>query len=77
MNEKDLIEIKLKYSDGEEKTLVKQGLVVEFETDKKDEDLVNTTFHMLNISGVDMRMVVMSIVQLGVKLGMFDGEEID
>lgn len=72
--DKELIEIKMIFSNGEEK-IVKQGMVVEFETVKEDKDLVETLYHMLNISGADLRMAVMSMVELGVKLGMFDDEE--
>ena len=72
--DKELIEIKMTFSNGEEK-LVKQGMIVDFETVKEDEELVETVFHMLNISGADLRMAVMSMVELGAKLGMFDDEE--
>lgn len=73
--DKELTEIKMTFSNGEER-LVKQGMVVDFETVKEDEELVETVFHMLNISGADLRMAVMSMVKLGVKLGMFDDEEV-
>ena len=72
--DKELTEIKMTFSNGEEK-IVKQGMVVEFETVEDDKDLVKTLYHMLNISGADLRMVVMSMVELGAKLGMFDDEE--
>ena len=72
--DKELTEIKMTFSNGEEK-LVKQGMVVEFETVENDKDLVETLYHMLNISGADLRMAVMSMVELGIKLGMFDDEE--
>lgn len=72
--DKELTEIKMTFSNGEEK-LVKQGMIVDFETVKEDEELVETVFHMLNISGADLRMAVMSMVELGAKLGMFDDEE--
>ena len=72
--DKELTEIKMTFSNGEEK-LVKQGMVVEFEAHKEDKDLVDTTFHMLNISGADLNLVVMSILELGAKLGIFDDEE--
>ena len=72
--DKELTEIKMTFSNGEEK-IVKQGMVVEFETVKEDKDLVETLYHMLNMSGADLRMAVMSMVELGAKLGMFDDEE--
>lgn len=72
--DKELTEIKMTFSNGEEK-IVKQGMVVEFETVKEDKDLVEALCHMLNISCADLRMVVMSMVELGAKLGMFDDEE--
>ena len=72
--DKELTEIKITFSNGEEK-LVKQGMVVEFEAHKEDKDLVDTIFHMLNISGADLNLVVMSILELGAKLGIFNDEE--
>ena len=70
--DKELIEIKIKYDNGEEK-IVKQGAVINFEALEDDE--VNATFHFLGISGQDLNLLVTSVVQLGMKLGMFDDEE--
>ena len=74
--DKELIEIKMTFSNGEEK-LVKQGMVVDFEAVEDDKDLVETIYHFLNMSGADLRMAVMSMVELGAKLGMFDDEEVE
>lgn len=70
--DKELVEIKIKYDNGEEK-IVKQGAVINFE--ELEDDEVNTTFHFLGISGQDLNLLVTSVVQLGMKLGMFDDEE--
>lgn len=72
--DKELTEIKMTFSNGEEK-IIKQGMVVEFEAHKEDKDVVDTTFHMLNISGADLNLVVMSILELAAKLGIFDTNE--
>jgi hypothetical protein len=72
--DKELTEIKMTFSNGEEK-IIKQGMVVEFEADKEDKNVVDTTFHMLNISGADLNLVVMSILELAAKLGIFDTNE--
>ena len=52
---------------------MKQGAVINFEALEDDE--VNATFHFLGISGQDLNLLVTSVVQLGMKLGMFDDEE--
>lgn len=75
---REITEVKVKYSDGEEK-LIKQGMVVEFKTIEKDKEFVETVYHLLNISGAELRIAVMSMLDLGIKLGMFNkkGEKKD
>ena len=69
--EKELVEIKVKYDNGEEK-IVKQGAVIGFDY---TDDEVETTFHFVNISGQELNMVVTAVVELGMRLGMFNTKE--
>ena len=72
--ERSAEDIIILYDDGTVKRLDK-GVVIHFkdknpETDK--DGMVGMTFDMLEINSRDLGLVVSSIMQLGLELGMFD-----
>ena len=70
--DKELVEVKIKFDNGEEKILKKAMVVVFEEVEQHEEDLVDTTFHLLNMAGGDLKMAIMAMAELGIRLGMFE-----
>lgn len=68
MDEKNAKRILVEFEDGSTKEITK-GFVGSF-TDG-DSDTVTSTFDLVGMSGKDLMMMVMSIIQLGDKLGLF------
>ncbi len=73
MDEKDIEKIKLQFEGGEE-TEIKKGFVAEI---VEGEEAATVTFHMVGMSGKDLTILVTSVIQLGDRLGMFNGMEGD
>ena len=76
-SERSAEDIVILYDDGSVKRLDK-GIVIYFKdkNPKTDKDgTIGMTFDMLEINSRDLGLIVTSIVQLGLELGMFDGEE--
>lgn len=75
---KEITEIKVKYSDGEEKT-TKKCLIVDLNEIKREENLVKIQYDLVNVSGQDLDVLVWAMVDLGLKMGVFDkkGEKKD
>lgn len=76
MNEdKTVKRITVEYESGETRTIEK-GLLARYKDD--DGETATVTFDMVGVAGKDLLMVVMSMVQLGERLGFFkDGPEED
>lgn len=73
-SERSAEDIVVLYDDGTVKRLDK-GIVIHFEdkNPETDEDgTVGMTFDMLEMNSRDLGLVVTSIMQLGLELGMFD-----
>jgi len=73
-SERSAEDIIILYDDGTVKRLDK-GMVIHFkdknpETDK--DGMVDMTFEMLEMNSRDLGLIVTSIMQLGLELGMFD-----
>lgn len=73
--EKSAIKITVAYDDGSTQDLDK-GLVFRL-TEKPEAEQVEITAEMVSMSGKDLYTVVGAAVELGVKLGMFNGLEDD
>ena len=75
---KEITEVKVKYSDGEEKT-TKKCLIVDLNEIKREENLVKIQYDLVNVSGQDLDVLVWAMVDLGLKMGVFDkkGEKKD
>lgn len=73
-SERSVEDIILLYDDGTVKRLDK-GMVIHFkdknpETDKENE--IGMTFDLLEMKGQDLGLVVTSVLQFGMEMGMFD-----
>lgn len=73
--EKSAVKITVTYDDGTTKDLEK-GLVWCL-TDKPEDEQVEITAEMVAMSGKDLFTVVSAAIEMGVKLGMFNGMEGD
>ena len=73
--EKNAVKITVTYDDGSTKDLEK-GLVWSL-TDKPEDEQVEVTAEMVAMSGKDLYTVVGAAVELGMRLGMFNGSEDD
>ena len=71
MDEKDIEKIKLQFEDGEE-TEIKKGFVAEIIEGK---EAATITFHMAGMGGKDLTLLVSSVIQLGDRIGLFNGME--
>ncbi len=69
MDNRDIEKIKIEYTDGTE-VAFKKGFVAEIVEGNED---ATVTFHMAGMGGKDLFMLVESVVQLGDRLGMFNG----
>ena len=69
MEEKNIEKIVIHYDNGEENTIHK-GIKEDTESEEATLD-----FTMCHISGRDLEMIVMGCLQLGERLGMFDGRK--
>ena len=73
-SERSAEDIIILYDDGTVKRLDK-GMVIRFEDKNPETDkdgMVDMTFDMLEINSRDLGLIVTSIMQLGLELGMFD-----
>ena len=75
---REITEVKVKYSDGEEK-ITKKCLIVDLNEIKREENLVKIQYDLVNVSGEDLDVLVWAMVDLGLKMGVFDkkGEKKD
>ncbi len=71
MDDKDIEKIKLQFEGGEE-TEIKKGFVAEI---VEGEEAATVTFHMVGMGGKDLTLLATSVIQLGDRLGMFNGME--
>lgn len=71
MDERDIEKIKMQFEGGEEAE-IKKGFVAEI---IEGEEAATVTFHMVGMGGKDLTLLVTSVIQLGGRLGMFDGME--
>ncbi len=70
--ERTVRNITLTYEDGSTE-VVEKGLVLSFT--EHEGGNVKARFNMLSITGKDLYMVVMAMMQLGDKMGFFNKEE--
>lgn len=66
--EKNAKRIVIEFDDGTEKVLEK-GACINF---TEDDGEANVSFDFINFSGRDLELLVRAVLELGVKLGMFD-----
>lgn len=68
---REITEVKVKYSDGEEK-ITKKCLIVDLNEIKREENLVKIQYDLVNVSRQDLDVLVWAMVDLGLKMGVFD-----
>lgn len=74
---KDIKNITVNYDNGEIETL-NRGVVVNFDEIDNEEETIKVRYHMCNIKGKDLHLIVNAVVALAQKLGMPDEEcEVD
>ena len=52
---------------------ISKGFVAQF-TENEEDDTITSTFDMVGKSGKDLEMLVLSVMELGMKLGLFGKE---
>ena len=52
---------------------ISKGFVAQF-TENEEDDTFTSTFDMVGMSGKDLEMLVLSVMELGMKLGLFGKE---
>ncbi len=72
MEERTAKRIVIEYEDAPTREISK-GFVAQF-TENEEDDTITSTFDMVGMSGKDLEMMVLSIIQLGMKLGLFGKE---
>lgn len=70
MNERTIEKIFVHYENGEVKE-VEKGAVISFGIDEENYEY-SVVFDMLKISGQDLQQLVMSVLELGNRIGMFE-----
>ena len=73
MEEKNIEKIVIHYDNGEENTIHK-GFMCDIKEDTESGE-ATLDFTMCHISGRDLEMIVMGCLELGERLGMFDGRK--
>ena len=68
--EKDIEKIVLHYSDGTTKE-VSKGFIAGMKVDEANQQAA-MTFSMVHIGGKELKYIVSGVVELGLKLGMFN-----
>lgn len=71
MEERTAKRILIEYEDAPAREVLK-GFVAQF-TENED-DTVTSTFDMVGMSGKDLEILVLSVIELGAKLGFFGKE---
>lgn len=71
--DKTIKKITLHFDDGSERTINK-GFICGFVQDEI-EGTVQSNMHLVNVSGSELETVVLLVLELASKLGMFNGEE--
>lgn len=75
MNEdKDLVKITLLYDDGSSRE-VDKGFICSMSPSEEYDGSVEFIFNMCNVSGAELKTIIMGMVQLGERMGMFDDSE--
>ena len=72
-SEKSIDKITLHFDDGTERT-VNKGFICGFVKDEI-EGTATANMHMVNVSGAELETVVLVVLELGMKLGMFNDKE--
>lgn len=72
MEERTAKRIVIEYENAPAREISK-GFVAQF-TENKEDDSVTSTFDMVGMSGKDLEMLVFSVIELGMKLGLFGKE---
>ena len=72
-NEREIKKITLHFDDGSERT-VNKGFICGFVQDEI-EGTATANMHLVNVSGEELQTVVLLVLELGAKMGMFDGLE--
>ncbi len=70
MEERTAKRIVIEYEDAPAREIPK-GFVAQF---TENDDTVTSTFDMVGMSGKDLEMLVLSVIELGAKLGFFGKE---
>ena len=71
--DKTIKKITLHFDDGSERTINK-GFICGFVQDEI-EGTVQSNMHLVNVNGSELETVVLLVLELASKLGMFNGEE--
>ncbi len=72
-NGKDIEKIVLHYTDGTIQT-VDKGFIADL-IPSDDGETCEITFHMVHISGNELSNMIEGVTELGLKMGMFGGNE--
>ena len=72
MEERTAKRIVIEYEGAPTREITK-GFVAQF-TENEEDDTITSTFDMVGMSGKDLEMLVLSVMELGMKLGLFGKE---
>ena len=72
MEERTAKRIVIEYEGAPTREIFK-GFVAQF-TENEGDDTITSTFDMVGMSGRDLEMMVFSVMELGMKLGLFGKE---
>lgn len=77
IEDKETDKIVIHYDNGEIREFTDEKAAVISIGDEKEDGAMDISFDMLNIKGKDLRLIVMSILEFAVRLGMFNESEVD
>ena len=74
MDNRNITSITVNYDNGDSESFNK-GIVINFEKIDNEDRTVKVCYHMCDIKGCELEMVVESIISLANKIGMFEDKE--
>lgn len=74
MDNRNITSITINYDNGDSENF-KKGIAINFEEIDNENGTVKVCYHMCDIKGCELEMVVESIVALANKIGMFEDKE--
>ncbi len=74
MDNRNITSITVNYDNGDSESFNK-GIAINFEKIDNEDRTVKVCYHMCDIKGCELEMVVKSIISLANKIGMFEDKE--